>query len=752
MINILKYLKKSLGLVLVIIVLLVIQAACDLSLPTYTSEIVDNGIAKKGVEEKVPESIRGSELEKIKMFLTDSERMVVEKLYQESGKEMEGDPIFELIDGKKEEIENLEQYMGGPMTLFGMISSMPATEGEVPVEGSSSNSLIDPESQKEMEQLIQMMFLPETKDETRVELLEGFLNNFGSNKDIMIEQMSAAYIQAEYLAIGIDLDDYQMSYLIKAGLKMIAVALIAMLVSILVGLLASRIAAKTAMDLRNKLFRKVVNFSNAEMDKFSTASLITRNTNDIQQVQMMLVMLLRMVLYAPIIGIGGVFKVVNTNVSMMWIILAAVIAIVSLVSILFIVAMPKFKLMQNLVDRVNLVAREILTGISVIRVFTTEKHEEKRFDDANNKLAVTQLFTNRVMTFMMPMMMLIMNGVTLLIIWYGGKGINTGAMQVGEMMAFMTYTMQIVMAFLMLTMISIMLPRAGVAAKRIDEVVDTELSITDKRSALDPKTAEKFGKGLITFDHVFFKYPNADNYVIEDISFTAEPGKTTALIGSTGSGKSTLINLIPRFYDVTEGKVLIDGIDVRDLKRKDLRDLLGYVPQKGVLFSGTIESNLKFGKEDAPMDRIKKAAEIAQAIDFIEEKPEQYESSISQGGTNVSGGQKQRLSIARAIAKDPKIYIFDDSFSALDYKTDVALRRALMEETKESTVFIVAQRISTILHADQIIVLDEGQMAGIGTHQELLQNCEVYRQIASSQLSEEEINSSLAEKEGSSNE
>lgn len=747
MLNIIRYLKKSGGLVVLIVGLLILQAACDLALPTYTSQIVDNGISKKGISEEIPQTIRKSELDQLTKFVTEANKMQIEAAYQPNGEQVGEDPIYELTDLKKQELENLATIMKGPLMLFGMIHAQKTS-----ADNQDTSASKEATTSKEMQEMMQTMFHPETPTDVRVELLEGMLNQYGSMKETMLDQMSAVYIQAEYQAQGIDLDGYQMEYLIVVGLKMLLVSFIAMGASILVGLFASKIAAVTAMNLRNQVFRRVVSFSNAEMDQFSTASLITRNTNDIQQVQMVLVMLLRMVLYAPIIGIGGVVKVVNTNISMMWIILAAVISIVCLVSVLFLIAMPKFKLMQTLVDRVNLVAREILTGLPVIRVFTTEKHEEKRFDEANTNLAKTQLFTNRTMTYMMPLMMLIMNVVSVLIIWFGGKGIDSGAMQVGEMMAFMTYTMQIVMAFLMLTMISIMLPRAGVSAKRIDEVIATKNSIKDKPNAKSRKKGDSVLQGVITFEQVSFKYPNADNYVLEDISFTAKPGETTAFIGSTGSGKSTLINLIPRFYDVSAGKILVDGVDIRDLKLKELRDVIGYVPQKGILFSGTIDSNIRFGKEDASKEEVEKAARIAQASDFIKEKLERYESPISQGGTNVSGGQKQRLSIARAIAKEPKIYIFDDSFSALDYKTDVTLRKALQEETKDSTVLIVAQRISTILHAEQIIVLDEGRVEGVGTHQELLRNCEVYRQIAASQLSEEEINQSLNEKEGEKHE
>lgn len=524
---------------------------------------------------------------------------------------------------------------------------------------------------------------------------------------------------------------------------MLALAAVGMIVSMIVGFLASKVGASTGRDLRGKVFRKVVEFSNGEFDKFSTASLITRSTNDIQQIQMLTVMILRMVLYAPIMGIGGVFKVFHTNVSMSWIIGLAVVLIAMVVMVLFVVAMPKFKILQNLVDRLNLVTREILTGLPVIRAFSTEKHEEERFDQANKDLTKTNLFVNRAMTFMMPTMMLIMNAISILIVWVGANGINDGQMQVGDMMAFIQYTMQIIMAFLMICMISIMLPRAAVSATRVDEVLTSTTLINDPKQ---PKHLKE-GKGMVEFDHVSFRYPGAEEDVLHDISFTAKPGETTAIIGSTGSGKSTMVNLIPRFYDVTEGKITIDGEDIRNVTQHELRDQLGYVPQKGVLFSGTIASNILYGNPDGSEETMMEAAKVAQAAEFIEEKPKCYDSRISQGGGNVSGGQKQRLSIARAIAKDPKIFIFDDSFSALDYKTDVTLRKALKEHTVNSTVIIVAQRISTILHADQIIVLDEGKVAGIGTHKELLKNCDVYYQIAASQLSEKELERDLNQDE-----
>ena len=730
--NIIKYLKTSIPSVCIILVLLIVQASCDLALPTYTSEIVDTGIAKQGIDEQVPETLRESELERLLLFVEDEDAAFVRACYEQNGNTVGDDKILSL-HADKEDRETLQQLLSDPMTLFGVLYASEETAEE---QSDADTTALG--SMAEMEQAIAVMQNPQTSKQQRIQLMESLLDGFGDLRDSMSEQMSAQYILAEYKAQNIDMDQYQMSYLVSTGGKMLAVALIAMAASVLVGLIASRVAAGTAMNLRVRVFNKVVHFSNADLDRFSTASLITRNTNDIQQVQMVIVLLLRMVLYAPIIGIGGIIKVINTDLSMSWIIVAAVAAIVVIVLFLFLIAMPKFRLMQTLVDKLNLVSREILTGLPVIRAFSAEKHEEKRFDQANRELADTQLFTNRVMTLMMPAMTLIMNFVSVAIIWFGGHKIDEGTIQVGQMMAFMTYTMQIVMAFLMLTMVSIMLPRAGVAAKRIEEVLHTKSSIQDADADEKPS-----GKGVVEFEDVSFKYPGADHNVIEHINFRAKPGQATAIIGSTGSGKSTIVNLIPRFYDVTEGAVKIDGVDVRNMKRKQIRKLLGFVPQKGILFSGTIASNVRFGNQEASDELVKKAVAIAQAKDFVEEKRLGYESAIAQGGTNVSGGQKQRLAIARAIAKEPKIYVFDDSFSALDYKTDVALRQALKQETKDSTVLIVAQRISTILQAEQIIVLDEGKMVGKGTHQELMQTCEVYRQIAQSQLSPKEIEQSM---------
>ena len=573
-------------------------------------------------------------------------------------------------------------------------------------------------------------------EEARVQMTENMGEKFRDMPDSMITQAAVSYVQAEYEALGEDVDGLQMKYIGKAGLKMILMALLIMAASISVVFLSAKVAASLGHDIRGDIYRKVIGFSSNEYNKFSTASLITRSTNDVQQVQMTMAMMFRIVLYAPIIGIGGVLRVLETDSSMTWILGVGVVLILVIIGLLFSIAMPRFTKLQTLIDRLNLVTREILTGIPVIRAFSREKHEEDRFEDANKVLTKTNLFVNRCMTFMMPSMMLIMNGISVLIVYNGSYAVDAGNMQVGDMMAFIQYAMQIIMAFLMITAMSIMLPRANVAAMRIVEILETENSLKEPEAPVHP--SEEI-KGTVEFDHVSFAYPDAGENVLTDISFKAEKGQTLAVIGSTGSGKSSLINLIPRFYDVIQGCVKVDGVDVRSMSQKELRDRLGYVPQKGVLFSGTIDSNIRYGKTDISEEQVKKAVMVAQAQDFIEEKPHGYESPVAQGGTNVSGGQKQRLSIARAVAKDPEIFIFDDSFSALDFKTDKALRKALKEHTKNATTIIVAQRISTILNADQILVLDDGKMAGLGTHRELMKNCEVYRQIAMSQLSEEEL-------------
>lgn len=721
-----RFLKPYAASICAIIAVLVLQAYCDLSLPAYTSDIVNVGIQQEGIDSSIPEEIRKEDVEKLFLFVTKEDQETVKECYRESG-----DRYVLKEDMKKDSAksEELTEILGKPMLLvYGM-------------ENGSDSS----ENTNMMGEMPDFSMLAQMPEEQRMAWMNALEEKLDDMPDSMIDQAATLYIKQAYENLKIDTDKLQIRYMMKTGGKMLALAFLGMAASVLVGFLASRVAASTGRDLRSKVFQKVVGFSNAEFDHFSTASLITRSTNDIQQIQMVTVMLLRMVLYAPIIGIGGVFQVFQTNVSMSWIIGLAVILILLIVITLFVIAMPKFKVLQNLVDRLNLVTREILTGLMVIRAFSTEKHEEKRFDKANRDLTRTNLFVNRAMTFMMPVMMLVMNGISVLIVWSGAHGINEGQMQVGDMMAFIQYTMQIIMAFLMICMISIMLPRAAVSATRIDEILTSETQIRDKKEA---EHLPADGTGAVEFDHVSFRYPGAEEDVLHDISFTAKPGETTAFIGSTGSGKSTLVNLIPRFYDVTEGSIRMDGKDIRDISQKELRDQLGYVPQKGVLFSGTIASNILYGNPDGSRQEMEEAAAIAQAEEFILDKQEQYDSHISQGGANVSGGQKQRLSIARAVAKHPKVFIFDDSFSALDYKTDVTLRKALKEYTQNSVVLIVAQRISTILHAEQIIVLDEGRVAGIGTHKELLRNCEVYRQIASSQLSEEELAKDLEQQDG----
>lgn len=746
MTSILKYLKEAKFEVLLIILLLIVQASCDLALPSYMSNIVDTGLTGNGIEETVPNKITSYGIMQLESMMKEDDIKKLEDAYEKTDEKLDDvsmemgsieNYVYEIKDDYKDD-EELSDLLDAPMTMLGLTSNMRESMGDDSEQSqpSQDNSITDMLSDKQMDDM-KVLQSPKATSDDKANAVEEFLDGF-EMKDTIVATYTKEFIKGQYEDCGIDLDDYQHNYLVRAGIKMLVYACIGMIAAIIVGFIASKVGAKIAMNLRNKVFAKVVSFSNAQMDQFSTASLITRNTNDIQQIQMVLTMLLRIVLYAPVLCVGGILKVINTDLSMAWIIVVGAIAIICVVAVLFCVAMPKFKLMQKLVDGVNLVAREILTGLPVIRVFSRDKYEQKRFDDANMKLYKTQLFTNRVMTFMMPVMTLVMNGITLLVIWFGSKGIDAGNIQVGDMMAFMTYSMMIVMSFLMITMISIMLPRAGVAADRVNEVLNTEITIKEPQQ---PKQIS--GKGTVTFKNVSFKYSNADDNVLNNISFEAKPGQTTAIIGSTGSGKSTLINLIPRLYDVTDGQILIDGVDIREISKHDLRAKLGYVPQKGVLFSGTIASNIKYGKEDATDDEMKLAAQIAQSVEFIEKKEEGYDDPIAQGGSNVSGGQKQRLSIARAVAKKPDIFIFDDSFSALDFKTDKALRKALADNTGDSTVIIVAQRISTILHADQIIVLDDGKIAGIGTHSELLRNCDVYRQIAVSQLSQKEIDATL---------
>ena len=765
--NLFKYAASYWKAMIAIVLILVVQAYCDLSLPAYTSDIVNVGIQQGGIEDEVPRQIATEEMEKLLLFVSKDDQQTVMDAYTEDNTSYKKE-AYVLKDSVAEEentMENLKDILQIPMMMTsgiesgsdttkqmedklkeqmsqGMAQSMPQGADQTMPEG-----MLQGESQAEsqavsLDDMSMFDLLKMLPAEQRATIVEKIEEQMSEMPDTILDQAAVSFCRSAYKDLGMDMDQTQIHYLLKTGGQMAALALLGMAASIMVAFLASRVGASAGRDLRSGVFHKVVGFSNNEFNHFSTASLITRSTNDIQQIQMLIVMLLRMVLYAPILAIGGVLQVMKTNVSMSWIIGLAVIIIAFVVLLLFLVVMPKFKVLQNLVDKLNLVTREILTGLPVIRAFSTEKHEEERFDDANRTLTKTNLFVNRAMTFMMPVMMLVMNGVSVLIVWTGAHGISDGQMQVGDMMAFIQYTMQIIMGFLMLCMISIMLPRAAVAADRVEEVLKSETMIHD------PKQEKHFpedGKGVLTFDHVSFRYPGADEDVLENITFTAKPGETTAIIGSTGSGKSTLVNLIPRFYDVTSGDITLDGVDIREVKQHELREKLGYVPQKGVLFSGDIASNIMFGNSHGSDDEMIEAAEIAQATEFIDTKPEKYKSPISQGGSNVSGGQKQRLSIARAIAKHPQVFIFDDSFSALDYKTDVTLRRALAEKTSGSTVLIVAQRISTILHAEQIIVLDEGKVAGKGTHAELLKNCPVYREIAESQLSRKELEAALNE-------
>ena len=738
-----KFLKPYAAAVAAIICILVVQAYCDLSLPTYTSDIVNVGIQQGGIDEALPDTISKKDLNHLLLLVPSDRQKTVKNAYTESVEKYDyNGTVMELKASVKEDekkMDRLSEILGKPMLMAAGFDSGSDMTQKIEEQMRTQMSGIPNVDKMDIYDMLEFMGA-----EGRNALIGQMDQQMDSMQDSMIAQAAAGYIKDAYTHIGIDTDQIETTYILRTGAKMLALAFLGMAASILVGLLASRVGAGVGRRLRENVFRKVVGFSNAEFDKFSTASLITRSTNDIQQIQLLLVMILRMVLYAPIMAIGGIWKVFHTNVDMSWIIGLAVAVIIVIVGFLFLVVMPKFKLIQNQVDKLNLVSREILTGLSVIRAFGTQKHEEERFDDANKALTKTNLFVNRAMTFMMPLMMFVMNSIAVLIVWVGGHSINDGAMQVGDMMAFIQYTMQIIMAFLMICMISVMLPRAAVSAGRVDEVLTSETLIHDPGN---PSHIPEEGKGKVVFDHVSFRYPGAEEDVLHDISFTAEPGKTTAFIGSTGCGKSTLVNLIPRFYDVTDGKITIDGKDIRNVSQHELREKLGYVPQKAVLFSGNIASNILYGNPDGSEAEMTEAATIAQATEFIEQKKKKYKSTISQGGSNVSGGQKQRLSIARAIAKHPDVYIFDDSFSALDYKTDATLRAKLKEKTSESTVMIVAQRISTILHADQIIVLDDGQIVGKGTHKELLKNCEAYYQIASSQLSEKELEEDLKEVE-----
>ena len=738
-----QFLKPYAPRVLLILCVLVVQAYCDLSLPTYTSNIVNVGIQQSGIDEEIPENISEEEMNRLLLFVSEDDRQDIQDAYEKSSESFDYDgEVLTLKDSVKsdnEKLDALTEEMKLPMMLTSGFEKRSDTTKQMEGQLKEQMSQVPGIEKMSVFDIFGMM-----DDTQRAAIVDKITEQMDKMPDSILDQAAISYVKSTYEQIGLDTGHMSTVYILKTGAKMLGLAALGMAASILACLMASRVGAKVGRGLRRDTFRKVIGFSNAEFDKFSTASLITRSTNDIQQIQFLTVMILRIVLYAPIMAIGGILKVSKTNVDMFWIIGLAVLLIVMVVAVLFIVVMPKFKIVQNMVDKLNLVSREILTGLPVIRAFHTEKHEEERFDKANKDLTKLNLFVNRAMTFMMPTMMLVMNGITVLIVWVGGHSINNGAMQVGDMMAFIQYAMQIIMSFLMICMISVMLPRAAVSAERVDEVLKSETKIHDPK---EPKTLPKNGKGEVAFEHVSFHYPGAEEDVLHDITFTAKPGETTAFIGSTGCGKSTLVNLIPRFYDVTEGKITIDGQDVRDLTQHELRDKLGYVPQKGVLFSGNIASNIMFGNPAGSEQEMAEAAQIAQAVEFIDTKPERYKSPISQGGANVSGGQKQRLSIARAIAKHPDVYIFDDSFSALDYKTDTVLRSALKEKTTDSVVLIVAQRISTILHAEQIIVLDDGKIVGKGTHEELLKTCDAYYQIAASQLSESELKEAMKEED-----
>lgn len=744
MLNLLKHLKPFVGSMILAIALLFVQAICDLSLPDYMSNIVNVGIQQGGVENAVPKVIKSSEMEKLFIFMNDDEKNVVDDNYTLLNKdnlttdeynkyvkdypELKNESIYKLNTKEEEKIDKLNDIFGKPMLIVSMLESQ-GLNGVPGIDGMAPQG-VDLSTMDPFEMLSMM---PQEQIDSMLSNVDEKLSDMPES---MITQSATSYVKEQYKDIGINTDKLQSNYVIIAGIKMVGIALISMVATVVVSFIAARVAAALGRNLRKDVFNKVVGFSNAEFDEFSTASLITRTTNDIQQIIMLVVMGLRIVFYAPILGIGGVIKVINTGASMGWVIAVALISILLLVIILFSFAMPKFKSVQKLVDRLNLVTRESLTGMLVIRAFSTQKYEEEKFEVANKNLTRTNLFVNRVMTVMMPLMMFIMNVITLLIVWVGSHRIDEGIMQVGTMMAFMQYTMQIIMAFLMISMVSVILPRAMVSAQRVSEVLNVDVAIKDSEKLQMFNDDEK---GTIEFKNVSFRYPGADEDVISNVSFKAFPGETTAFIGSTGSGKSTLINLIPRFYDTTEGEILIDGVNIKSVSQYDLREKIGFIPQKGLLFSGTIESNLKYGGDHITDEDMIKASEIAQAMEFINSKEEGFNTEIAQGGTNVSGGQKQRLAIARAIAKKPEIFIFDDSFSALDFKTDAKLRKAINTELKESTLLIVAQRISTIMNANQIIVLDEGKVVGKGTHKELMENCEVYQQIALSQLSKEEL-------------
>ena len=757
MLKVFKYLKNSGFIIFIIMLLLAGQASCELSLPTYTSNIINIGIQQGGIENAVPEIIRKSEMEKLFIFLNKKDKETILNNYKLLNKDslskedydnykksyplLKDEELYLLNTKNKDEIKKLDNLLSKPELIVSGLENNDKSSELIKQQmqnnmmsnmqqGNIANNSMNMEN---MDMFTLLESMPQTQKDNMIKEMDKKLVDL---PEAMISQGAVSFVKNEYGKIGIDTDSLQTNYIITTGLKMLGITVLSITAAITVGFLASRVAASLGRTLRTKTFEKVMRFSSKEMTEFSTASLITRSTNDIQQIQQMTVMMLRMVFFAPFMAIGGIYKALTTNISMSWVIGVAVLCVVLIVAVLFITVMPRFKVLQNLVDKLNLVTREILTGLPVIRAFSTEKFEENRFDGVNKDLTKVNMFVNRMMSCMMPMMMFVMNAISVLIVWVGAKNIDAGTMQVGDMMAFIQYTMQIVISFLMISAVSIMIPRAAVSANRVNEVLEKDIVIKEDKN---PKAFDKSKKGLVEFKNVSFQYPDADEKILHDINFTAKPGETTAFIGSTGSGKSTLINLIPRFHDVTEGSISVDGVNIKNVSLHDLREKIGYVPQKGILFSGTINSNLKYGNKDANDEDIIRAAKIAQSIDFINDKEDKFDSEISQGGSNVSGGQKQRLSIARAIAKDPEIFIFDDSFSALDFKTDAKLRKALKTETRDATVLIVAQRISTILDADQIVVLDEGRVVGIGKHKELLKNCEIYKEIALSQLSKEEL-------------
>ena len=708
--KLIKYLKGFLVPMIFLVAILGVRVVAELALPTYTSNIVDKGIQQSGIQDSVPEKISEKSFRELQLFMTDDEIKKVTAKYTKDG------DVYKLDSISEQERSELNDIFKNAMTV---------------VSGAKSENL-------DLDKVAEGVKLGLVKKDSLIEQKNKSISDLGSSADMITKQAGVRYVKEEYRNnVGIDTNEIRKNYLKEVGIMMIIVTFISGIGSVISNFIASRISSKIAYNLREKLYNKVLSFSKQDIDKFSTASLITRSTNDIQQIQNALNMMLFIAIYAPMMAVYGVYKVTQTDTGMTWIIALGVGILGLTLGIISFLVMPKFKIMQKLIDRVNLVTREALTGISVIRVFGREKYEEERFDKENTVLKNEQLFINRTLSALMPMIILIMNGIALLIIWVGGKNIDAGSIQVGDMMAFITYTMQIVMSFLFFTFLMMQLPRAEVAAGRINEVLETEVTVVDSKHIDDSKLQDV--KGTLKFDNVSFTFDGADSPVLSNISFEAEAGKTTAIIGSTGSGKSTLLHLIPRYFDASEGEILIDGVNIRDISLNKLRDILGFVPQKGVLFSGNIESNIKFADENITDEQMKKAAEIAQALEFINEKEDKFNSEISQGGSNVSGGQKQRLSIARALAKNPKILLFDDSFSALDYKTDVKLRKTLREEMSGVTTIIVAQRIATILNADKIIVMNEGKIVGVGKHQELLETCPTYLEIAESQLSEEEL-------------